>query len=709
MAKQSIHKINSLRQKWIGLQILADVVLAIACAIGLFTIWFLLNTITIFFIPFNKHLLLLFLLSLAVIIAIRRPWRLTLASLASFLNQHYAELEESAELILKPSTELTLLQKLQLSRVETAINNVPSFPKQFFRRLKKAFGYLLLAIIGSSLMHFFPIVYITGDNLLFPPSAKTAVEKVLPQINAADLTITPPSYTGKPKRRQDKFTILAEEGSTVNWTINTNVAVKQLTLLFNDHEKIALKTDADHIHWIAQKAIDKPGFYQVNIDGKLSDLYQVETIKDNPPQIHIKTPKQYTYIDAGEKPQVALTTTITDDYGVSDALIYATVAKGSGEGVKFKEYKIPFGDAFASHNTSYNLQHLFELPKLEMEPGDELYFYIEAQDNNRQKSRTDVYTVSIQDTAALMSMDGIVNGSNLKPEYFRSQRQIIMDTEKLIKSRDSMSRDKFNSVSGDIGADQKMLRLRYGKFLGEEDESDVGGMKENSELAKVENFNNAAMILDAYTDKHDNAEDATFLEPAIKAQLKATLTEMWNAELHLRMYKPEEALPYEYKALRLLKDLQQKSRSYVAKTAYKPTPLKMEKRLSGDLSKISQPLNKQELKPGSDQFGTLKNAVQLLERIRITRMYSDADKHTLQLAKQQLSVKASAQPGIYLSAVSAMNRIMEATHPQLQDIDLVERAIQKTLPPSARVPQSKATTPDMGLAQHYYQNLKQKP
>jgi hypothetical protein len=100
--------------------------------------------------------------------------------------------------------------------------------------------------------------------------------------------------------------------------------------------------------------------------------------------------------------------------------------------------------------------------------------------------------------------------------------------------------------------------------------------------------------------------------------------------------------------------------------------------------------------------------VQILEQIKITRIYSDADKHTLQLAKQQLSVKASAQPGIYLTAVSAMNRIMQVTQPALQDIDLVERAIQKTLPQNARVPQNKAATPDMGLAQHYYQNLKNK-
>ena len=55
---------------------------------------------------------------------------------------------------------------------------------------------------------------------------------------------------------------------------------------------------------MGQKVINKSGFYQVNIDGKLSDLYQVQAMKDNPPVIHIKTPQQYTYIDAGEATKV---------------------------------------------------------------------------------------------------------------------------------------------------------------------------------------------------------------------------------------------------------------------------------------------------------------------------------------------------------------------------------------------------------------------
>jgi hypothetical protein len=701
MAEQGIYKINSLKQKWIGYQLLADVVFAAAFALfGIALLHYLLA------VPL-WWALLLFVLIGSLMLYLRKPWQINTSNVSAFLNQSYPELEESAELAIKPASDLSLLQRLQLSKIEIALDNVPALPAQFTKRLKQAlmlmFGALLLAYLATKLPHHVP----TADPQGQGSSAKTTPpEKVLPQINAVNVTISPPAYTGKNKRDQDKFTILAEEGAVATWKISTNIAVKQLTLLFNDKEAIALKPHADKTNWSASKIIDKPGFYQVNIDGKLSDLYQVETIKDASPVIHIKTPKQYTYIDAGETPKTNMTATITDDYGVSDALIYATVAKGSGEGVKFKEYKIPFDGGFAAHNKLYDVQHLFDLPKLNMEPGDELYFYIEAQDNHQQKSRTDVYTVTIQDTAALLSMDGIVNGSNIKPEFFRSERQIIMDTEKLLKDRDSISKDKFNGTAGDIGIDQKMLRLRYGKFLGEEEESSVGGMGQNEELGKVENFNNAAMILDAYTDKHDNAEDATFLEPAIKEQLKATLTEMWNAELHLRMYKPEEALSFEYKALRLLKDLQQKSRSYVAKTAYKPTPLKLEKRLTGDLSKIALPVNKQDLKPGPDAYDGLKNTVQLLEQIRLTRNYSEVDKHNLQLAKQQLSLKASAEPGIYLSAVSAINRIMAMQHPALPDIDMVERAIQKTLPLTAQVPQSSNSVADMGLAKHYYQNIK---
>ncbi|WDF54591.1 DUF4175 family protein [Mucilaginibacter sp. KACC 22063] len=701
--QQGIHKIKSLQQRWIGYQVAADALFALAVALIAGSILHFVGNASALWA------ILIFVALFIAISSIRRPWQVTSQSVINFLNQTYPELQESSDLVTKPTGSLNLLEQLQLSKVESALQQVPSTPSQFSKRLKAAVIWILAALVLSFIITRLPQSFNHSlTNLVKGNSAVNAKhlppEKILPAISAAELTITPPAYTRKSPRKQDRFTLDVEEGAFVSWNIKTNIDVKKVTLIFNEHESLAMRPSGSHSKWQVQKTISKPGFYQVNIDGKLSDLYPVQVIKDAPPVIKIKTPKQYTHIDAGEKPMINVTVSLTDDYGIENAIINATVAKGQGEAVKFKEYKINFNESFATHSKQYEVKKQIDLPSLKMEPGDELYFYVSANDTHNQPSRTDVYIVSIQDTAQLLSMDGIVSAANVKPEFFRSERQIIIDSQKLLHDRDSISKEEFNRRSNELGSDQKLLRLRYGKFLGEEDESDIGESK-NDELGKAENFGNAAMVMDAYTDKHDNAEDATFLEPTVKAQLKATLTEMWKAELHLRMYKPEDALPFEYKALRLLKDLQQKSRSYVAKTGYNPPPLKMEKRLSGDLTKITETVNKQDVKRPDDQFINLKKAVVILEQLKTDSKLATADQHILQLAGQQLSAKASAQPNAYLPAVAALRKIIEkGGNAGDKNISLVEKAIQRALPQNKPMP-SPSTSADIGLAQSYFKNL----
>jgi hypothetical protein len=542
------------------------------------------------------------------------------------------------------------------------------------------------------------------------PAVNNVPEVVLPQVAWVRITITPPVYTHLEERTQGKFTLEVEEGATVSWKLKTNISTKDVSLLFNEQENVPLKaSNKNKTEWLAQKAITKPGFYQVVIDGKRSDLYQLQVIKDNPAVIQIKTPKQYTYIDAGEKPEVNISATITDDYGVSDAAIFATIAKGSGEAVKFKEQKLTFDQSFGGQHRKYDLQKTVNLPALGLEPGDELYFYIQATDNHQQQSRTDVYIVSIQDTAQLLSMDGILSGVNIKPEYFRSERQIILDSQSLLKEKDSIGQQKFNDRSNDLGTDQKLLRLRYGKFLGEESENEIGDPREaqkNQPPAGPKDFGNGAKILDEYTDKHDNAEDAQFFDPTVKAQLKATLTEMWKAELQLRLYNPANALPFEYKALRLLKDLQQKSRSYVAKTAYNPSPLKMDKRLTGDLSAITQPAFHSDLHAADDQFNALKKSVGVLEQLKVSPVLNGGDYHTLQSVNQQISAKATQQPAIYLGAARAMRRILSGNKANTSgDVAVIEQAIQKILPANEPLPQNTSSSPDMGLSRQYFLKL----
>ena len=148
--------------------------------------------------------------------------------------------------------------------------------------------------------------------------------------------------------------------------------------------------------------------------------------QDLPVNIKVHEPKIHTTIDFGQIPKVNLECSLTDDYGIKDAYISATLASGKGEGVSFTEKKLLFNVSLAGRK-SIKLDKLIDLMALGMKPGDELYFYITAIDNSGQMSRTDVYLVSIADTAELMSMAGMANGVDLVPEYFRSQRQIIID------------------------------------------------------------------------------------------------------------------------------------------------------------------------------------------------------------------------------------------------------------------------------------------
>jgi hypothetical protein len=141
-----------------------------------------------------------------------------------------------------------------------------------------------------------------------------------------------------------------------------------------------------------------------------------------------------------------LSVAITDDYGINDASISATISSGSGEAVKFKEQQLTFGD-FARGGSKYNLKKLVDLKGLGMQPGDQLYFYVKAVDNHSQEKRSDVYIVSLPDTADLMTMEGMATAIDLKPEYFRSQRQIIIETEQLLKDKDTISITEFNNRS----------------------------------------------------------------------------------------------------------------------------------------------------------------------------------------------------------------------------------------------------------------------
>ena len=248
-----------------------------------------------------------------------------------------------------------------------------------------------------------------------------------------------------------------------------------------------------------------------------------------------------------------------------------------------------------------------------MAEGDDLIVRLIVSDTrhpraNQARSAAYILRWPADAGSASEGVDGIVQ--KVLPAYFRSQRQIIIDTEALIEEQPRLGDDRFLARSDTIGVDQKILRLRYGQFLGEEFES--SGQKDpahddahddaptqqdalsadhdhaaGSDTAK--GFGNEANILAEFGHTHDHAEAATLLDPATRKILKAALAEMWQAELHLRQAEPRKALPYENRALDLIKQVQQSTRIYLARVGLELPPVDESRRLSGERKGVRDP------------------------------------------------------------------------------------------------------------------------
>ncbi len=624
-----------------------------------------------------------------------------------FLNQSDARYQESAHLMMRPFAGLNELEKIQLIKTEHLLQSNSATPPLIKRRMKTSLLLFAIAVLVFIFLLAFPVA-INHPELQNSSSFITAhgnKPEVKPVgIKDVSITITPPAYTHKAARKQTLFNIVAEQNAKIKWEIQTTDKAKQIQLLFSDKSQLSLHSiNETGTHWATGKTVTKTGFYQVVTDDKPSDLYQMEMIKDEPPSIVLQSPKPNTLIPAGKEKKTLINVSLSDDYGIESACINATTASGSGEAVTFKQMQIPFAD-FKKGGEKFDLQQQLNLSSLHMTGGDELYFYITATDNNNQQKRSDVYVVRLEEPAELMSMAGLMNGLDIKPELFRSERQIIIETEQLLKEKDTISEEKFKERSNNLGTDQQLLRLRYGKYLGEETESEIGVEQGEEEYNDVAGFGNAEKVIDQYSDKHDVAEDAGFFDASTKKQLQKMLTEMWKASLQLKTYKPKDALPFAYNALRLLKDLQQKTRAYVAKTGVQTAPLQTDKRLTGELDKIVQPVVKYNQMQTDSALPAMRKALGVLERLKNREAISKPEMNLLREAENKLGASASLQPSVYLISFQSLKKIMANKYTE-SDITIASKGLQKMIKPVSAIAESSVTAPDMNLSHRYFMNV----
>ncbi len=674
---------------------------------------------------------------------LRAAWRGSPATAARLLDRRYPPLEDSTGLLLQDPTALPLLGRLQQERVAQQLARLladgPALLPVRFKKTLLISGLLLAsALIIWFLLHAKPMVQPTGVAVHFSPDQPRRT--TLARIEQVRLLVTPPAYMRRAAFVPVRASFRCPQGARVRWQVRVSGATSTGLVLEIGTQKVALRPVAGAAGtFAAEQVLSAPALYRLRYAGQVSDDYAIEVQADAAPVVRVRVPKPYTLIAAvGTRPEVPVRATLRDDYGLTRAELVITVAKGQGEAVKFTETRRDLSAGLSGQPTQSSISQLLNLPKLGLTYGDELYFYLQAQDNHGQRARSDTYLVQWQDTAAAASALDMGLGVNTAPAYFRSQRQVIIDTERLIAEQKKLTPAELANRANALGFDQQSLRLRYGKFLGEENEKALGASAPPLPIAEDEETPAAHAIeadhdheehghaapprqagglpsltaetdalADPYIHKHDDAETADFLEPAVKAKLHAVLDEMWAAELRLRTGQLAAARPYEYRALRLLKEVQQQTRAYVRKAGFVPPPLpETTLRLTGELKGAAAP-RRQATAPAPAAQPAVRAALRWLGTASAGQLARPAEAATLEQASQVLAQAALQKPGFYLPALRALRTLAAdaraGRRPCLPCLPVAERALTDLLP--VPTPTSARTaTPDR-LARRYFQEL----
>jgi len=533
------------------------------------------------------------------------------AWIARRLDSAEVRLEDSADLLFRDPVTLSPLQRLQRARLHERIESEPvadvAAPWPWSR--------LALAwLIGLAAFALVVLAPVTALHRAGPASQNDASEGVT-KVDRVRLDIAAPAYTRITARSEAALETRVAEGSRVAWHLHFTNTPKAVALAFHDGSRVDLARDGSE--WTGERTFAASALYRIVLDGAppLDDdsLRRIDVIADRAPDVRVLQPeKSLTLLEDGQKTW-DLAFEASDDYGIAAASLTITLAQGTGENIAFKEQTLALaGEDFDATNPGRHqrYRHSLDLGALGIARGDDVIVRLALSDNrdpkpNTTKSASFILRWPPDASSDSAGIEGLVEKA--MPAYFRSQRQIIIDTENLIAEQPRLDADATLARSDGIGVDQKILRLRYGQFLGEESETRSDGAppgddkkkgkneadagradaltkreEEHKHFLNVQKFGDAGAVVSEYGHTHDVAEAATLLDPETKATLKSALNEMWDAELHLRQGRPAEALPFENRALAYIKEVQQSSRIYLARVGLELPAVDESRRLSGD-------------------------------------------------------------------------------------------------------------------------------
>jgi len=538
-------------------------------------------------------------------------------------------LEDSADLLFADPAGLGSLQALQRERV---LARLPGASRALREPWPWRHGGALFAAgaLAVAAVLLWPARSpAPGASAPLVDRAELAREQV--RLRAARLHATPPAYTGQAPATLPMLDAKVAQGTRLDWTLQFDRAPTQAQLRLTDGRVLPLQLQGDRA--TLGLVLDRSLLYRIVLDGQPLALHRLEAVPDRAPQVRVVEPDASLVEWQPARRRWLLRFEASDDYGVAAAApLRLTLAQGSGENIRFSEHGTTLGGTGPATLRRY--EYTVDPAALGMQPGDDLVAQLEVRDNRQPAPQSARSGSVILRWPAAQEQAGIELEATVRktlPAYFRSQRQIIIDAEALLKEKRGLDAATFLKRSDAIGVDQRILRLRYGQFLGEESEGapklpdPPTGDPPSSDSASSDiptadapakpvpqahdeagaaalddhdhdhghdgapaRFGRDDNVLAEFGHTHDHAEAATLLDPQTRATLKAALDQMWQSEGELRQGQPEAALPYAYKALAFIKQVQQAERIYLARTGPELPPIDMGRRLSGDRAGLAR-------------------------------------------------------------------------------------------------------------------------
>ena len=565
-------------------------------------------------------------------------WRarpINAAWLARALDASRPDMEDSAALLFAERSRLSALQRLQRERLRRRLVDAPMpdlRPPWPWRRAAIAAGVAAVAVCAA-------LLWPTGvdrDGMRAAPAAAAAPGA--PRLAAWRLRVEPPAYTGIEAFDAEALDAKVPEGSRLTWTLRFDPEPEAAALEFHHGERIGLVRGEDG--WSASHALDGSVLYRIVPAGAQGrpapPLHRLDAIADEPPAVRVLAPgRSLTLLAPGQR-RWALSFEATDDHGVAaEARLHLTLASGSGENITFSEStRMLRGSGEA---TRRRFEAALDPVALGLAQGGDLVARLEVRDNRqpRPQAARSPSLILRWPPPPLPDIDGLdALAREVLPAYFRSQRQIIIDAEALLEERPSLASGQFLARSDALGVDQRVLRLRYGQFMGEEAEDgpapppvdDAGPAptllpiddwgQEPSAAAddphgdedpaarvpaagahdhgddqaprEAAAFGSMEGVLEEFAHLHDLPEAATLLDPRTRETLRSALGEMWQSELALRQGDPARALPFAYRALGYIQQVREADRIYLARVGTQLPPIDESRRLGGEREGIGR-------------------------------------------------------------------------------------------------------------------------